>query len=350
MRPNIAKMQGYKSARHEYQGSAQILMDANENPFDWDNNRYPDPHHFRLKRELWKTLGWDMGKISLGNGSDELIDLLIRAFCVPGQDSIRVLNPSYGMYNVSARLNDVEILLTDLDQSFELDPDLAFLNPPAGKINNEKIFFLSSPNNPSGNAFHPKLLEEIIIRYDGIVVIDEAYIDFSSRDSLYHLIDKYENLVILRTFSKAFASAGLRVGVALAGNLITNVLHKIKPPYNLSTLAMNEAMNTLSKYVKIKTQIHLICADRDLLASQLSSLNCIQDVFPSDANFLLVRVQDATKLYNFLRENGIIIRNRNAQFNCENCLRFTIGTPVENKKLMEVLTRYDLENFQIKDA
>ena len=345
MRPNVAKMQGYKSARHDYQGSAQIFLDANENPFDWDNSRYPDPHHFRLKRELWKTLGWDMGKISLGNGSDELIDLLIRAFCEPGKDAIRVLNPSYSMYNVSARLNDVEIILTDLDQQFELDPNLAFLDQPAGKITNEKIFFLTSPNNPSGNSIHPMILEEIIARYDGIVVVDEAYIDFSSRDSFYHYIDKYENLVILRTFSKAFASADLRIGIALSGNLITNVLHKIKPPYNLSNLVMNEAISTLSKYEKIKTQIHLICADRDLIASQLSQLKCIEKVFPSDANFLLVRTYDADKMYSYLRENGIITRNRNTQYQCDNCLRFTIGTPVENKKLIEVLTRYD-EEFQ----
>ncbi len=341
MRSNVAKMQGYKSARHDYQGSAQVFMDANENPFDWEYSRYPDPHHFRLKRELWKVKGWDMGKISLGNGSDELIDLLIRAFCEPGKDAIRVLKPSYGMYTVRAALNDVEILLTDVDPNFQLDPSLAVLKPPAGKINNEKIFFLTSPNNPSGNAVHPTQLEEIVSRYDGIVVVDEAYIDFSSRDSMYHLIDKYPNLVVLRTFSKAYAAAGLRIGIALADGLITNVLHKIKPPYNLSTIAMEQAMNILKKEELIKTQIHLLTADRDNLKSDLNRLTCVKYVFPSDANFLLVQVDNANNVYAFLREKGIIVRNRSTQFQCADCLRFTVGTPVENKLLLNSLKEYD---------
>ncbi len=334
MRTNVAQMQGYKSARHEYQGSAQVFLDANENPFDWPYNRYPDPHHFRLKRDLWKTIGWEMGKITLGNGSDELIDLLIRAFCVPGKDSIRVLNPSYGMYEVSAALNEISIVPTDLNEDFELEPDLSFLN---NCLPSEKIFFVTSPNNPSGNAFHPALLEKIVKQYDGIVVVDEAYIDFSSRDSMYHLIDTYDNLVVLRTFSKAFASAGIRVGIALSSPLITNVLHKIKPPYNLSTLVMDEAIQVLQKYDRIKTQIHLLSADRDQLALDLQTLKNVEKVFPSDANFLLVRVKNAQSMYDYLRKNGIIVRNRNGQFHCDECLRFTVGTPVENKRLMEVL-------------
>ena len=343
MRPNVAKMQGYKSARHEYQGSANILLDANENPFDWDYNRYPDPHHFRLKRELWKTLGWDMAKISLGNGSDELIDLLIRAFCEPGKDAIRVLNPSYGMYKVTAELNNVEVIKTDLDEDFQLDPSLAFIpsTPPAGKINKEKIFFLTSPNNPTGNAFHQSLLEDIISRYDGIVVVDEAYVDFSSRGSLYTLIDKYPNLVILRTMSKAFGAAGLRIGIALADGLITNVLHKIKPPYNLSTIVQEQAITQLGNYTKILTQSHLTMADRDRLAADLRSLFCVERVFPSDANFLLIKTNAADEIYDFLRKKGIIVRNRSSDHGCFQCLRFTVGTPVENKALLTALNEYD---------
>jgi histidinol-phosphate aminotransferase len=338
MRPNVEKMKGYKSARHDYQGSAHIFLDANENPFDWEFNRYPDPHHFRLKRDLWKTLGWDMSKITLGNGSDELIDLLLRAFCIPGKDAIRVLNPSYGMYDVSAELNNIKVIKTDLDENFQLDSDLRFLD---NMMENEKIFFITSPNNPSGNVFHPSILKDIISRYDGLVVIDEAYIDFASRDSLYHMIDENENLVVLRTFSKAFASAGLRVGIALAGSLITNVLHKIKPPYNLSSIVMDEAIKMFKNYEKIKIQTHLLRADRDNLISQLKALNFVKKVFPSEANFILVRVDNANELYNYLRKKGIIVRNRHGQYRCDNCLRFTVGTPIENKSLMDFLLTYN---------
>lgn len=330
LRENVRNMQAYRSARDEFQGEATIYLDANENPFDWESSRYPDPKQFTLRTKIAKWRNVEREQVILGNGSDELIDLLIRAFCNPKEDAIRVLDPSYGMYNVSAELNDVSIRKTVLNEDFTL--------PPIDQYGpNEKLFLLCSPNNPTGNTFSEASIIQILESFPGIVVIDEAYADFSIQRSTISLLAKYSRLIILQTLSKAYASAGLRVGFGFGSREIINVLMKIKPPYNLSDIVQTKAIERLSKQTLIQSQIETIQLERERLSIELEKCNFIKKIYPSQSNFLLAKTKNANKLYSFLASKGIVVRNRSSQTNCYNCLRFSVGTKEENQLLIDAV-------------
>jgi histidinol-phosphate aminotransferase len=336
LRDNVRKMQPYSSARDEFKGSADIYIDANENPFNDKYSRYPDPYQHELKSKLTAIRGIAEENIIIGNGSDELIDLVIRAFCNPGRDNILSMNPSYGMYKVSASLNDVALKLVDLNQYFQLD----FAQLKAAIDVNTKVIFLCSPNNPSGNTLPMNEMIKLVEDFDGIVVIDEAYIDFTQTPSMNQYIGKYNNLLVMQTMSKAFSSAALRLGVGYAHTDIIKILNKIKPPYNINLPAQIEGINMLNKIEQLRAEIEIIISERDRLALELTAYKEVVQVYPSEANFLLVKVEDANALYNHLMNKGIITRNRHGQKNCDNCVRITIGTPEENRALLQTLNEY----------
>lgn len=333
IRPHILTMKPYSSARSEFEGKAELMLDANENPYNSHINRYPDPLQMKLKNRMadWKNVSEE--QIIIGNGSDEIIDLLIRLFCRPTIDKIRILNPSYGMYEVSAVLNEVELIHSVLDENFQLDSNILKTNWDP----NEKLFFICSPNNPSGNTIDSSLINSIIENYSGIVVIDEAYIDFSDSASYISKINQYPNLFVMQTFSKSIGAAGLRVGYGMSSVEIISFLNKIKPPYNLSTIVQEEAIKQLDKINDLKEQIEEIKGERKMLFQVLSDLKIVEKVYDSEANFLLTKVNDASKIYNILKNKGIIVRNRNGQHHCDNCIRITVGNPAENKLLIQTL-------------
>lgn len=336
-RENIKKLVPYSSARSEYEGDAQIFLDANENSLGSvleDNfHRYPDPLQKKLKEKISSLKNINAENIFIGNGSDEAIDLLIRAFCNPGRDEILIFPPTYGMYEVSAAINDVgrkEVLLTN---DFEL-------NIPEIKqaINDKtKIIFVCSPNNPTGNSFTENEVEDLLNSFNGIIVIDEAYIDFSDKTSWLKKLNQYPNLVILQTLSKAWALAGLRIGMAFASKEIIPILNKIKPPYNISVATQKLALQVLNDEGKAYQKIKIIKAGKEKLKEDLKAFGFIKKIYPSDTNFLLIKVEDATSLYNYLLSKNIVVRNRSNQPLCENCLRITIGTPEENNQLLQAL-------------
>jgi len=332
IRPNIAKLKAYSSARDEFTESTSemIFLDANENPFQNGVNRYPDPKQQSVK-ELWSEIkGISINQILLGNGSDEVLDLIFRAFCEPKEDNVILLPPTYGMYGVLAALNNIdtkEVLLSDLFD-IRVKETLEIVDE------NSKILFLCTPNNPSGNSFSKNKVQEIIENFNGLVVVDEAYIDFSSQQSWLEELDKYPNLIITQTLSKAFGMAGIRLGVCYASEEIIEVLNRIKPPYNVNELTQQRAKERLLKMEEVQSEIALILEERSKLEKALTTVSFVSKIYPSDANFILIKVDDADKRYNQLIEKGIVIRNRTTQPLCENTLRLTVGTEKENEKLM----------------
>ena len=335
IRPTIKALKPYSSARDEFQGNSDdmVFLDANENPFENGVNRYPDPQQRTLKSLLSTIKGVTQQNILLGNGSDEVLDLIYRTFCEPNQDNIITLPPTYGMYSVLANINAIEIKSVQLDADFQpkFDEILNIANA------NSKLLFLCSPNNPTGNSFEAKSIEKLIKAFKGIVVIDEAYIDFSNKESWTSRLNEFSNLIITQTLSKAHGMAGIRLGICYASEEIISVLNRIKPPYNVNILTQQKAISQLEQQGLTQNQVTNILKERDLLITKLESIDYISKIYPSDANFVLVEVDDANKRYDQLIDKGIVIRNRTTQPGCENCLRFTIGTPKENRTLIDTL-------------
>jgi histidinol-phosphate aminotransferase len=335
VRKNIKSLKPYSSARDEFKEftADMVFLDANENPFENGVNRYPDPQQTTVKKELSKIKNIPTSQILLGNGSDEVLDLIFRAFCEPKQDNIITLPPTYGMYKVLANINNIEereVLLTD-----NFEPNITeILNIVDA---HSKILFLCSPNNPSGNSFSNEAVEILLKEFKGLVVIDEAYIDFSEQQSWLDRINEFPNLIITQTLSKAYGMAGIRLGICYASEEIIAILNKIKPPYNVNELTQQKALKRLLNTNKVAKEIAKILEQRNKLIEKLGEISFIEKVYPTDANFVLVKVDDAVKRYNQLLENGIVIRNRTTQPLCENTLRFTIGTKAENIKLIKAL-------------
>ncbi len=333
VRKNIWNLNPYSSARDEFQGEASIFLDANESPFNTPFDRYPDPKQWELKEKIALLKNIRKEKILLGNGSDEPIDLAIRIFCDPGKDNIVSLSPTYGMYKVAARINDVEYREAPLDEKYEFKAERLL----AACDENTKLIFLCSPNNPTGNSLDEDEILKTIEKFNGIVVVDEAYIDFSNRISLLKDLNNHQNLIILQTFSKALASASVRLGMAFASEEIITLFNKVKYPYNISLLNQEYGVRMLDDSSKIKNWVHTILKEREILIKELNKLVCVENVYPSDANFILVKVKDADKTYKYLTDRGIIVRNRNNTPFCENCIRITVGTTAENRTLIEIL-------------
>lgn len=327
----------YSSARDEFMHQAEVYLDANENPFDNGFNRYPDPYQQAVKKRLSQIKGINSKNILIGNGSDEVLDLLFRAFCEPGLDNVVSHNPSYGMYQVLAEINNVEIRKVNLDNGFRLDGDK--MTKTADQ--NTKIFFICSPNNPSGNLLNKQEIKKILDLDQGLVVIDEAYIDFADGESWLSELENYSNLIVCQTLSKAWGLAGLRIGICYASEEIIKVLNAIKPPYNVNVLSQKEALKTLEDEGNFSSNLSIILREKEKMIAALEGIKCIQQIFPSDANFLLVRVSDSKNLYDYLIDRQIIVRNRSKEFGCEDCLRLTIGTPEENKKLIDEIRAFD---------
>ena len=334
VRPNIAALTAYSTARDEYDGPLGIFLDANESPYANGYNRYPDPHQAQLKERIGALKGIPVENLFLGNGSDEAIDLIYRIFCIPGSDNVVMIAPSYGMYGVAADINDVRVHPVRLNEDFSLDTE-ALLGACDERT---KVIFLCSPNNPSGNAFPKEQLLEICDRFAGIVVVDEAYADFSAKGSLASEAVMRDRLIVLQTLSKARAMAGLRIGMAIANAAIIRLMSMVKYPYNLSRAAMEKAMEFLRH--DIAGEIQILVAERKRLADALPAFPFVRKVFPSDANFLLVRVDAADALYEYLLSRGIIVRNRSRVPGCAECLRLTVGLPAENDALLNALETY----------
>lgn len=340
VRQNILKMTPYSSARHEYNGDAMILLDANENsfgsPLPENYNRYPDPLQTKLKEKISLIKAVPVENIFLGNGSDEAIDLLFRIFCNPGKDNALIFPPTYGMYKVCASVNDVEVRNVPLTPSFQLN-----LQGIENSIDhNTKLLFICSPNNPTGNSINRNDIEIILNNFNGIVVIDEAYINYSKQRSFIAELAEYPHLVILQTLSKAWGLAGLRLGMAFAGKPVIDLMNKIKYPYNINTATQLLALSSLENIDTTNEWIRITVNEKEQLAKELAVLNITQKIYPSDANFLLVKITGARKVYKYLANNGIIVRDRSTVILCDESLRITIGTPDENKQLIELLKRY----------
>ena len=329
VRENVKNLTPYSSARDEFTGKTGIFMDANENPYG-NLNRYPDPYQRELKSSISKIKGVDEDKIFIGNGSDEIIDLCYRIFCNPGIDKVLTFTPTYGMYDVSAAVNDVKTIKVALTKNFQLDLEKT---KPLFSDSNLKLIFICSPNNPTSNAMNYSDIEDILGTFHGIVVIDEAYIDFSEKPSFLSLVNRYPNLVVMHTFSKAFGLAAARVGIAFSNPDIIKYFNKVKPPYNVSTINQKAVLNKLKNMQAVKSQVIRIKKERERLSAILPEIKVVETVYPSDANFLLVKVKNANDIYNRLVTMNIIVRNRNAVIG--NCLRITIGKRSENDKLID---------------
>ncbi len=333
LRDNIRLLKPYSSARDEFSGEAVAFLDANENPFNSPWNRYPDPRQVKLKIRVGEIKNIPVSKIFLGNGSDEPIDLLFRAFCEPGKDNIVSISPTYGMYRVAADTNNVVVNTVPLSAEFELDADKVL----SAVISSTKIIFLCSPNNPSGNALDNKAMLRIIESFSGIVVVDEAYIDFCPEKSFLPVLDKYPNLVILQTFSKAWGMAGLRLGMAFAAEPIIEVLSRIKYPYNLNILTQEKGLELLADEQQKLDWVTIILKERDKMIENLIKYPFVVKVYPTDANFVLVKTHDPRGIYQYLVDEKIIVRDRSSISLCEGCLRISIGSPEENATLIEAL-------------
>ena len=336
IRENIKSLKPYSSARDEYKDATiddMIFLDANENPFQNGVNRYPDPQQNNVKDLLSDIKGISKENILLGNGSDEVLDLIFRAFCEPKKDNIITLPPTYGMYSVLANINAIENrkILLNTDYQPKVNQILDAVDEQS------KILFLCSPNNPSGNSFSVEKVEELLQKFKGLVVIDEAYIDFSEQNSWINKLDLFPNLIITQTLSKAYGLAGIRLGVCYASKEIVTILNKIKPPYNVNELTQQKAINRLQNMQNVEEEVEKIKQERNKLIKSLKEVSFIKIIYPTDCNFVLVKVDDATKRYNQLIEKGIVIRNRTTQPLCENCLRFTVGTSKENERLIQSL-------------
>jgi histidinol-phosphate aminotransferase len=335
LRANIRSLQPYSCARDEFKGEASVYLDANENPYNAPYNRYPDPLQWEVKEMLSKVKNVPAENIFLGNGSDEPIDLLYRAFCEPRLDNVVAIEPTYGMYKVCASINDVEYRKVLLDENFQFTAEslLAATNLYT------KIIWLCSPNNPTGNSLNRDEIIKLLNSFEGIVVLDEAYIDFASEGSFSEFLSQYPNLVILQTFSKAWGSAAIRLGMAFASTEIIAVLNKIKYPYNVNILTQKQALSALKNADQVKSWVNTLLAERTNLIHELEQLSLVQHIYPTDANFVLVKVPDANAVYQYLVEKSIIIRNRNTVSLCMGCVRITVGTPQENKTLINELKK-----------
>ena len=331
VRANIKALKPYSSARDEFKGTADVFLDANENPFG-ELNRYPDPQQSKIKEKLSTIKSVETNQIFIGNGSDEVIDLAFRIFCEPGKDKVLTFTPTYGMYDVSANINNIEVIKQPLINDFQIN--LNQLQPYLD-FEDVKIIFICSPNNPTGNTINTDDIEYILENFNGIVIVDEAYIDFSSQASFIKTINKYNNLIVSQTFSKAWGLAGVRVGVAYASEAIIALYNRVKPPYNVSTLNQEAVLECLNNQSEVSKNIDIILSERTKLKDALNQLDIVKKIYPTDANFLLVEVDNADKTYQYLIDKKVIIRNRNTQV--ENCIRITVGTAVENQKLIEAL-------------
>ena len=342
IRENVKSMKPYSSARDEFEDfdtSDMIFLDANENPFQNGVNRYPDPQQKTVKGVLAELKKVEQNQILLGNGSDEVLDLLFRAFCEPNRDNVITLPPTYGMYGVLANLNAIENKEILLNQDFQ--PNVEAILDAVDK--NTKMIFLCSPNNPTGNSFSDENVSLLLEQFNGLIVLDEAYIDFSEKESWLQKIKQYPNLVITQTLSKAYGMAGIRLGILYASASIIAVLNKIKPPYNVNELTQQKALTRILDAISLQYEIHCIKEEREKLLQQLQEIKYVEKVYPTEANFILIKVDDATKRYNQLIAKGIVIRNRTTQPLCENTLRLTIGTAKENLKLIEILELLGLD-------
>ncbi len=332
IRENIRRLQPYRSARDEFKGEAQVWLDANENPFESGLNRYPDPMQLALKEKISTIKKVRPQNIFLGNGSDEAIDLLLRAFCVPGRDRIMLFPPTYGMYTVSAAINDVAVVETPLDDDFQIPVDKVI---PRLSDERLKMIFICSPNNPTGNLIPEAQIRALAQNFRGLVVVDEAYIDFARSDGMLPRLTEIPNMVVLQTFSKAWGMAGIRLGMAFAGEAAITVLNKIKPPYNVNGLTQKAALAKLDRLGGKAEEIHRLIRERDGLQRELQKLPVVIRVFPSDANFLLVRFTDAGGIYRQLAQKGVVVRDRSKVV--PGCLRISVGTKKENQRLLEEL-------------
>jgi histidinol-phosphate aminotransferase len=340
LRENIKRLVPYSSARDEYQGEASVFLDANENafgsPLDQQFNRYPDPLQYDLKRRITEIKGVPPRNIFIGNGSDEAIDILFRSFCNPGVDNVILVPPTYGMYEVSANINDIEARKVTLTEDYQLN-----LEGIAEAIDkNTKLIFICSPNNPTGNSINRDDIQTLLANFNGIVVVDEAYINFSRQKSFIQELTEYANLVVMQTLSKAWGLAGLRVGMAFASEEIIEVMNKVKPPYNVNGSSQQLALAALANVAQVNDWIKETLAQRDRLVLQLKDFDFVVDIYPSDANFILVKTTNANGIYDYLVKQGIIVRNRSKVELCEGCLRITIGTPDENTVLLDTLQNF----------
>jgi histidinol-phosphate aminotransferase len=336
LRNNIRSLQPYSCARDEFKGEASVYMDANENPYNAPFNRYPDPLQWEVKEQITRVKGVPAENIFLGNGSDEPIDLLFRAFCEPRIDNVVAIEPTYGMYKVSANINDVEYRKVLLDENFQFSADKLL---DATNLYT-KIIWLCSPNNPTGNSLGRDEIIKLLTSFEGIVVLDEAYIDFAAEGSFSEMLSHYPNLVILQTFSKAWGSAAIRLGMAFASTEIIAVLNKIKYPYNINILTQKQALSALKNDTQVKQWVKTLLTERAVLVDALQQLPIVQHIYPTDANFVLIRVDDANALYHYLVDKSIIVRNRNTVSLCLGCVRITVGTPEENQILLEELKKF----------
>ena len=337
VRPNILRLTPYSCARNEFNGmNAHVFLDANENPYNANLNRYPDPLQEDLKKEIAKVKGVPAENIFLGNGSDEAIDLIYRIFCEPRVDNVVAIAPTYGMYEVCADINDVEYRPVLLNKDFQLDADKLLEACDA----HTKVIWICSPNNPTGNLLERQQIEKVLTTFQGIVVIDEAYSDFAQEHPFRYELANYPNLVVLNTFSKAWACAAIRLGMAFASNDIISLFNKVKYPYNVNLLTQEKAIEILHSPAKIQQWLSIITTERAHLLPAIGELPICQHIYPTDSNFFLVRVTDADDIYRYLVERGIIVRNRNRVALCGNCLRITVGTPQENCELLSALRQY----------
>ena len=338
IRDNVKKMKAYSSARDEFTDIAEIYLDANENPFSSGINRYPDPYQKKLKKRIAEIKSIPIKNIMLGNGSDEVLDLIFRAFCEPGCDNVIYTPPTYGMYKVIAGINNIDLRASVLGVDFTINMDDLL-----GQIDlNTKLIVLCSPNNPSGNTMPEEQVKILLERSNCLVVIDEAYIDFSKEDSYLKMLSRYPNLIVCQTFSKAWGMAGIRLGICYASDAIISVLNKIKAPYNVNVLTQQKALESLENLGSFKSNLEEIAKEKKKLKGALKQIRFVKTIYPSDANFWLIKVDNANKRHEQLLQKGIVVRNRTNEILCENCLRITIGTPNENEKLIKVLKLLEL--------
>lgn len=338
VRPNIWALKPYSCARDEFKGvKADVFIDANENPFNNGINRYPDPLQEQVKRLISPLKEVPEQNIFLGNGSDEAIDLPFRIFCRPGVDNVVAIDPTYGMYEVCADINDIEYRKVSLDDKYDMDPDALL----AACDDNTKIIFICSPNNPTGNAFSRDKIEKVVNGFSGIVIVDEAYSDFSQQRPMRLDLAKYPNLIVLATFSKAWGAAGIRLGMAFASTDIIALFNKVKYPYNVNVLTQKRAIDVLSDQVIMQRHISMVLEERVSLIKAFKQLDICQEIYPTDANFFLTKVTDADAIYKYLVSKGVVVRNRNRVHLCGNCLRVTIGTVEENRRLLSALRQYE---------
>jgi histidinol-phosphate aminotransferase len=343
VRDNIKRLVPYSSARHEFVGEASVYLDANENsigsPLEEAFNRYPDPLQWPLKFQLTKIKGVPAENIFIGNGSDEVIDLLYRIFCNPGKDNVIICPPTYGMYEVSAHINDVEVRKARLTDDFQLDLE-SIMNLTDAQT---KLLFICSPNNPTGNSMNRADVEWLLNNFPGLVVVDEAYINFAKQKTFIQEPTEYPNLVVMQTLSKAWGLAALRLGIAFASEEMIGLFNKVKPPYNVNKASQELGLQALQNTALVNNWIKETVNEREELALALQAFPFVEKIYPSDANFLLVKVKDANALYQYLADKGIVVRNRSKDPLCDNCLRITIGTKAENMKLVEVLGMKNVE-------